>query len=214
MPNDLQFALQCQAVYDGQIPLRTVSETAYSRIDDANGITLIFRGTSDMEDRKRDLEALMVTCSFGRVHGGAWKNIQAILDIENLPNDETIIFLIGHSLGAMEAQLAYRELYQRGYKNIKCVTFECPRFGDHQAIWCAQSLNSDNTYQNYKNLFEHDAFTMIPLWLVGEPYVDVPNCKQFWQAPTANNEFKDWPLNIQAHSISDCVIPYLKTVFP
>lgn len=208
MLTDLQLALKLQDQYDGKIALIPNAPVDFSILQE-DGITyLLYEGSHDVNDAMRDLDALMVDCPFGRVHAGAWEGVSESLPA-SLPVDAEIV-CAGHSLGAMRAQLAYRELYRRGYKNLHCITFECPRFGDHQAIWYGQSLNADKTYQNYLNLFEHDAFTMIPLHLPLEPYESIPNCTQFWSAPTANNEWKDWPLNIQAHSLSDCVIPYLQ----
>lgn len=212
MTTDYQRALICQQQYNNQLTIRTVAGVTYSRVDTPGRIQIIKRGTSNLFDAQRDIEAVMTECPFGRVHSGAWNGVPDVLDAENIPNDDTTIEVIGHSLGAMRAQLAYRELKRRGYKNLCCVSFECPRFGDIAAINYGNNPDTNITYQNYKNLFEHDAFTMIPLHLPLEPYEAVPNCKQFWSAPTADNEWKEAPLNIQAHSLKDCVIPGLKVL--
>lgn len=212
MLSDYQLALLLQEQYDGKIPVTTVSEVAYSRIDDTNGITILFRGTSDLEDAKRDLDTGMVESGFGLVHAGAHSGLRDIFIAEQptLPIDAYIL-LIGHSLGAMEAADFACILYMAGYRNIEVVTFESPRWGDQQAMQYFSQIKN-RSYRNYKDMWVHDFFTTIPVWLPTLPFHPVPNCHQFWSAPTSLNEWREAPENIQAHSLKDCVIPYLATL--
>jgi hypothetical protein len=214
--NDLGLALNLQAQYDGKIPSKLLNGVSYSILNIEPGVLdLLFEGSHDISDAKRDLEAFMGNCPFGLVHQGAWLGIPEVIDAElNSLSPLMKIRCTGHSRGAQQAQLAYRELYRRGYTNLECITFECPRFGDMKAVLYASDVVDNRTYQNYKNLFESDFFTMIPVHLALEPYAEVPNCTRYWQAPSANNEYKEFPLNIQAHSLEDCVLPYLKTICP
>lgn len=208
MLSDLQLAEYLQSQYNGELSNVPNAKVDFAILPDEDAIYLLFEGSHDIKDAMADLEAIMTVCAFGRVHNGAWQGLSESLP-KTLPKDKFIV-CSGHSLGAMRAQLAFRELYRLGYQDIKCISFECPRFGDREAI--NYGIGENRTYQNYNNLFEHDAFTMIPLHVPLEPYAEVPNCKRFWSAPTKDNEWDDWPVNIQAHSLSDCVIPYLKNI--
>ena len=212
--NDLELALLCQDVYDGKIPLRTVGETSFCIVDNPDAIDFIFPGTHDLTDARRDIEAIMVDVGWGRVHSGAWRDIPQVIDAvwDELHEDRLIRFP-AHSLGTMEAALAKRVLFQRGFRNFDVLAFEPPHFGNAKAVAYSGNDN-ERGYQNYKDLFVNDIFTMIPPHLLLEPYVPAANLIRYYQAPSATNEYKEFPENIQMHSLSDCVIPYLKTIFP
>ena len=100
-------------------------------------------------------------------------------------------------------------LYGEGYRNLEVLTFESPLWGDAHAMSYFNQIKN-KTYRNYLNLFEHDIFTTIPVHLPSEPYMPPPNRIQFWQPPTPANEWSFAPVNIQAHSLKDCVIPALQ----
>ena len=210
--SDLQHALDLQRQYDGLIPVLTVADVNYSIVDAKadGGFEYLLRGTTDLEDAKRDLEALMIPTPFGRVHKGAFDGMLALYhtELEPLPRTDLLRFK-GHSLGAMEAAILACIAKGAGFTDIEVVTFESPRWGDAQAMEYFKTLNS-RSYQNYKDMWVHDIFTMIPAHFPTEPYEVVPNCTRFWQEPTAANEWAGAPINIQAHSLSDCVIPALK----
>ena len=213
MPTHYQLALDLDRQYRKLIPIRTVAEVNYSILPaEDRTLGILFEGTQSLEDAKRDLEALMIYTKFGRVHKGAYDGLTAVFAAEqaNLPKD-TLLRLYGHSLGAMEAALFSCILQGEGYTNIETIVYECPLFGDAQTVEY-YNQRPNHSYQNYLNLFEHDMFTMIPVPLPLEPYAAVPNCSRFWSAPTIDNEWEYAPLNIQAHSLSDCVLPGLKTL--
>ena len=215
--NDLDLALQCQRQYNGQIPLRTVAEVDYSIVQNDDALDIVFQGTSNLEDAKRDLEALMFVTEWGRVHKGAYDGLSNVYlaEKDNLPKDKPIR-ISGHSLGSMEASMFACMIRYAGYQNVECITLACPLWGDRGAIAYFTNMVKNHTYQNYLDLFHHDFFTMIPVWLPDEPYVPPPNRTRFWSAPTLENEYRvkyNAPEGIQAHSLADCYIPYLKKVF-
>lgn len=212
MLTDYQLALQCQQQYDGLIPLRTVAEVDYSVVHSDGIVDLIFQGTANWRDAQRDLEAEMVETGWGRVHAGALAGVPQVIDAE-LDNfsDDILIRCSGHSLGSMEAALAKRVLYQSGFRNLEAIGFEPPHYGDAVAVAYSGNDN-ERAYQNYKDLFVNDIFTMIPPHLLIEPYVPWANIKRGWQAPSSQNEWHDAPLNIQAHSLKDCGIPLVKSL--
>jgi hypothetical protein len=207
MVNDIPYIQAVCDQYNGQIPLRTVSEVDYSRIDTLNKITLIFQGTANLEDIKRDLEAEMIESGFGRVHSGSHSGLREVFIAEQptLSLDAQIV-CIGHSLGAMEAGDFACILYLAGYHNIEVVTFGCPRWGDADAMRYFYNIKS-RTYRNYLNLFAHDFFTTIPPHLLLNPYQEVPNQITGWSAPTITNEWKTEGILIEAHSAEDCYLP-------
>lgn len=208
--SDLQHAIDLQRQYAGEIPVKTVAEVAYSVVLSGLGFEFLLRGTSDLEDAKRDLEAFMVSTPFGFAHKGAFDGLLAVYHAEIEPlNRSTFLRFKGHSLGAMEAGILACIAKGGGFEDIECVTFESPRWGDVQAMEYYKTLNP-RTYQNYKDMWVHDIFTMIPAHFITEPYAEVPHCTRFWQEPTPANEWANAPINIQAHSLSDCVIPALR----
>lgn len=213
--NDLELALNLQAQYDGKIPAKLLNGVSYSILNIEDGIVdLLFEGSHDIEDAKRDLDAFMGNCPFGRVHWGAWEGLQSVIDAEldNLPSTVKIR-CSGHSLGSMRAALAKRELYRRGYTDLEAIGFESPHYGDAQAVAYSGNDN-ERGYQNYKDLFVNDIFTMIPPHLLLEPYIPWANLKSYYQKPSPDNEYKEFIENIQMHSLSDCCIKYLRTIFP
>jgi len=208
--NDYQLALQCQDVYNGKIPLKTVNGVDFSIVENDDAIDIIFRGTSDWRDAIRDLEALMIDCPFGRVHKGAWEGVTEAIDfcLPSLSPDKPTR-LSGHSLGAMRAQMGACSLYLRGYRNIEVVTFASPRWGNADAIKYYLQIKN-RTYRNYKDMWVYDFFTTIPVWLPTLPFQLVPNDTVFWSAPTPENEWRTALENIQAHSLKDCYLPALQ----
>ena len=212
MLNDLQIALQCQAQYEGKIPLRTIADTDFSIVHNEGVVDLIFQGTANLEDAKRDLETGMVESGFGCVHAGSYSGLREVFIAikDELPIDK-LIRISGHSLGAMEAAEFACILYLGGYRNLEVITFAMPRFGDADAIKYFNQIKN-RTYRNYYDFFEHDFFTSIPLWLPTLPFQPAPNCIDFWSPPTLNNEWRDFPYNIQCHSLLDCYIAGLQKI--
>lgn len=208
----LMRAKRLQDQYNNVFLSKTVAEVNYYPVDTGETYDILFEGTRDLEDAKRDLEALMETTAYGRVHKGANDGLQAVYQAEasNLPKDRPIR-LDGHSLGAMEAGLFACILRQNGFTNVEVLTFESPLWGDAQAMAYFSQIDS-LTYQNYLNLFEHDIFTTIPVHLIEAPYVPPPNRIRFWSAPTPDNEWRGAGIMIEAHSLQDCVIPYLEKI--
>ena len=207
MLNDIPHIQAVVDQYNGLIPVKVISEVSYSLIQGEEATTLILEGTHNLSDAKRDIEALLVDCGFGRVHAGAWHGIPEMIDAEwNNFSAGKLIRIIAHSLGGMEAGLAACGLHLRGFRNIEVVTFGCPRWGDAAAIAYFNQI-PNRSYRNYNNLFEHDFFTTIPIPLLELPYVPVPNVITGWSAPTANNEWKTEGILIEAHSAEDCYLP-------
>jgi hypothetical protein len=209
---DYDLAVQGQNQYNGLILTKNVSGITYSIVQNDDALDIIFQGTTYLKDAQRDIEALMVTAPFGRVHGGAFDGLYDVYQAEkdNIPRDRPVRLSL-HSLGAMRACLFTCILYHEGYRNLECVTMECPLWGNADAVtYFNQTKN--RTYQNYLNLFEHDIFTTIPLHLPEEPYVPPPNKIVYWSAPTMNNEWHGAGVLIESHSLSDCVIPGVKRI--
>jgi hypothetical protein len=211
MTNDVPYIKQVVAQYNKQLPANVISEVTYSRIN-TNFITLLFEGTHDLDDAERDLDFPMVTVPWGRIHAGAWSGIEDVLNKENIDNDSTLILCIGHSLGAIEAGMAATELSWRGYSNVECVTFGCPRWGDFAAMRFFKNRVKSRTYRNYLSLLKHDFFVTIPPNLLFNPFDSVPNEITGWSEPTANNEFKGKGVLIEAHSSEDCYLPLVTSL--
>ena len=90
--SDLQIAQQLQDQYDGSTPLKNTAGVAYSIVASDYVIDLMFLGTSDLEDAKRDLEAGMISTAFGQLHRGAWSGLLEVFSTEemNLPKNKPI----------------------------------------------------------------------------------------------------------------------------
>lgn len=212
MLTDLEAALQVQLQYDGQIVIEHVAGIDYSIITtDPDAIDVILEGSKNLPDYERDFSAIMVYIPrLGWVHGGFWEGLnQAVEAVIPLLDDHKLIRIKGHSLGAAEASLVTCILGMKGFKNLDCVTWGCPLFGDAQVVAFFNQFHN-RTYWNYKNPFEHDIVGSVPLSLPAAPYVAPPNRIKNWSAPTSSNPWGQNNQLIAPHNMKDCYIPLMK----
>lgn len=210
MLSDLEAALQIQSQYDDHISIEHVSGIDYSIIESDDAIDLIFEGSKNLPDYERDFSALMVYISgLGWVHGGFWDGLIAAVNVIKPKLDgHRLIRIKGHSLGAGEAALVTCILGIGGYKNLDCVTWGCPLFGDAQAVTYLNQF-PNRTYWNYLSPFQHDLVGSVPLILPNEPYVVPPNRTKYWSAPTPSNPWGQGHY-LAPHNMRDCYLPGMK----
>ncbi len=85
---------------------------------------LALRGTIDMDDFIRDIDAVPITVpGLGNVHGGFWEGLGDFLD-EVLPLLRGKVVITGHSLGASRAVLLGAKLCLIGYPPAQILGFE------------------------------------------------------------------------------------------
>jgi len=117
-----------------------------ARMEDRQGCVVSFRGSSNVMNWIRDLQALPTDasdwphCVGCEVHSGfdsIWHRIKPLLesnlhDIGCHPHSNGILHITGHSLGAALATLAAFDLSVFGFNVEKIYHFESPRVGNQQ----------------------------------------------------------------------------------
>lgn len=150
-------------------------------------IIVSLRGTHSLHDSLIDVETNMVDyknngnllpdCEKCAVHEGfmnvyekTLENIESILELEINETPLYEVYFMGHSLGGSVALLLALHFLDKGYHNLKVVTFGQPLVGNKEFVsWADQvlqsnlsidSLSSNRKY--FRVIHKHDIVTVIP----------------------------------------------------
>lgn len=154
---------------------------------DSKKIIVSLRGTHSLHDSMIDVETNMVhyknngnllpDCEKCAVHEGfmnvyekTLENIENILELEISENPLYEVYFMGHSLGGSVALLLALHFLDKGYHNLKVVTFGQPLVGNKEFVsWADQVLQSNlsidslrSTRKYFRVIHKHDIVTVIP----------------------------------------------------
>jgi predicted lipase len=116
---------------------------------DGNNVILVFRGSQQLADWKTNLKIRLKEFTIladqeavppkGRVHRGfcdAWQSVEkmVVYYLKKWWNDDTQLWITGHSLGGALAAMATISLESQGFKVSGLYTFGQPRIADWQMV--------------------------------------------------------------------------------
>jgi len=139
------------ALVPGQIKIvdggtRNATRIIIGKLRDQAGCLMAFRGSDNLENWMRDLQAWQIGptafehCEGCEVHRGfydIWKNVEplvlsALEDVgcAAVSLTENVLYVTGHSLGAALTHLSMFTLQEHGFDVKKTYSFEAPRIGN------------------------------------------------------------------------------------
>ena len=143
----------CASVYDarpaGFERVISVSSIVGGIVRTDGGTAVIFRGSADLGDWMRDLEADPTELApLGYVHAGFAEGVPQFLEAVR-PYLSGNLFLAGHSLGAAHACLMAALLGASGIAVQELTLFGCPRPGFTQlGEWVRKNVRTIRSYRN------------------------------------------------------------------
>lgn len=178
LSTDLYMARLCAELYENPASFDFVDDGAQTGIcygikygDDCDD--LIFRGSDDTEDWKRDFQAEMISVpGLGLVHSGFILNLQGIK-----PPLKKKFRIGGHSLGAGHGVLEAALMTVAGAPPISIHLYGCPRPGAQELVDVLKDVPI-LSYRNHDN-FLADPVTDVPVPFLGwhyehvRPFIDV-----------------------------------------
>ncbi|CCE79656.1 Piso0_001738 [Millerozyma farinosa CBS 7064] len=155
--------------------------------DEVKKIIVSLRGTHSLHDSMIDVETNMVDyknngnrlpdCEKCAVHEGfmnvyerTLENIEDLLESEINECPLYEVYFMGHSLGGSVALLLALHFLDKGYHNLKVVTFGQPLVGNKEFVsWADQVLQSSSSVESsnsdrkyFRVIHKHDIVTVIP----------------------------------------------------
>ncbi len=128
-------------------------------------VAVLHEGSHDEPDVEHDFEAEIIyppELNGVGVHAGGWSGLIAAYAeiLPYLPKDK-LIYLCGHSLGALRVNLAACLLLHHGYTMVERVKFAPPRSND-QALAAMINKYPVRAYENYHSVLDRDFVCAVP----------------------------------------------------
>lgn len=151
-----------------------ITDTQAFLFRDGNNVILVFRGSQQLADWKTNLKIRLKEFTIladqeavppkGRVHRGfcdAWQSVEkmVVYYLKKWWNDDTKLWITGHSLGGALAAMATISLEAQGFKVSGLYTFGQPRIADWQMVNYMNSRMLDRMVRYVNN---NDVVPLIP----------------------------------------------------
>jgi len=172
-PADAEIAALCGQIYKTTSGFTYLDEGAddgvcwaLHRTDDVD--VIVFRGSVTLQDWVRDLVAVAIPTSIGRIHAGFWFGMEKTCsEVRSLTAGRQVI-VAGHSLGAAHASILTGLLVESRIRPLARVVFGEPKPGFRDAAEIIRSVPGRSYRNGYK--LHHDLVTDLPFSLSSGEY--------------------------------------------